>query len=94
MIGGALHQLEDLERLRESIPLGRAARRLADLQVADSGSRELCTVGHRFDRLPDDRMAQTRDNAGVKEVGQRHARSRGARSARASESRDRLTLAA
>jgi hypothetical protein len=48
-----LDQLEDLERLDQAIPLDRAAGRVADLEVADPGARELATRRAQFDCSPD-----------------------------------------
>src|SRR5947207_191880 len=84
MIRGCLHQFEDLESFGESIPFSRAPSRVADLEVADARPGELASLGTSLDRLTDGGLTQSRQNARVDEMTQRHASSRAARSARAS----------
>ena len=93
VLGGRLHQLEDLHRLRKAIPLGLVARRIADLQIADPRACELAPLRSRLYRLADRGLTQASQDAGVEQMGQRHACSRGARSAEASTSRHSFTSA-
>src|SRR5581483_1189040 len=93
VVAGRLDQLEHLQGLYEAIPLGCAARRVADLEVADPSSRELAPGGFRLDRRPDRRLTEAREHARIDEMRQRHASSRAASWARASRSSDRFTRA-
>jgi hypothetical protein len=86
-IASRLDKLKDLKSVCKAIPFHGAAGRVADLKVADPSSGELAPLGPRLNDQPNRWVAQPREDAGVDEMGQRHACSRASRSARASKAR-------
>jgi hypothetical protein len=63
VLGSRLHKRKGLKGLRESIPLGGTASRVANLEVAYSGSSEFAALGCRLDCIADRRMMEARENA-------------------------------
>src|SRR5947209_8683431 len=93
MVGGRFHKLERLECLHQVVPLCDVPCRVSDLKVAYGGSSKFASFQARLDGASNFGSFETRDNARVHQVRQRHASSRSTRSARARTSRDFLTAA-
>ena len=72
---------------------GCAARRVTDLEIADPARPARRHAGTQFERLPYRVQTNSRQDACIDEVAQRHASSRRSSSARASRSSDRFTVA-
>jgi hypothetical protein len=93
MVGSRFHELERLECLHQMIPLCGVPCRVSDLKVAYAGSSKFASFQARLDGASNFGSFETRENARVHQVRQRHASSRSTRSARARTSRDFFTVA-
>ena len=93
MVGSRFHEFERLECLHQVIPLCGVPCRVSDLKVAYGGSSEFASFQARLDGASNFGSFETRENARVHQVRQRHASSRSTRSARARTSRDFFTAA-
>jgi hypothetical protein len=83
VLGGCLDELESFEVSQEFVPLGGVAGGKADLEIADWTTAELGRIGLLFefeDGLENGWVAETRKNAGLEQMGQCHASSRGRQS--------------
>ena len=75
MVGSGFHELERLECLHQVIPLCGVPCRVSDLKVADAGSSEFASFQARLDGSSNFGSFETRENARVHQVRQRHASS-------------------
>ena len=75
MVGSRFHELERLECLHQVIPLCGVPCRVSDLKVADAGSSEFASFQARLDGASNFGSFETRENARVHQVRQRHASS-------------------